>query len=460
MARPEIPCIQFVDVRVDAWPSTCDADPLAEPSTTCADAGRHSGTDGSVHKSAISGKKRRWQEPSTLIYNGVRIPFRYFSRRSSLWHRIVTQREPAATSSKHAATDNIPCVNGNIHMDETGWYSVTPEALAIHIAEACLYMATHNTLPFLPSTTNVVVDTSSSSDPAPGCGVNVLDLFAGCGGNAIAFARQGGCGVVIAVDSSSERLEMLAHNAAEYGVSVGLECNKTNPVISGRCPARNTIVMLHADVGELLHRCMTAKDGAFDPTILRRGERSLPERTFHSLDDCYITSNAPVPPSAHRILTIHLPCSNGCCWVSIPLQFAFSAPPWGGPHYNDAEDTTLSTSTAIQTRVASDIRKLLGGAVVVDESELRSEKGGEELGGEDLMRGIAYCFSHHAHFLPRTITNNDMSQVIHACMLTGQSACPGTAVEAQVQTCLLAGFRKPVGLVVYMRHGAPTTTPG
>jgi SAM-dependent methyltransferase len=45
----------------------------------------------------------------------------------------------------------------------------------------------------------------------------VLDAGCGCGGNAIAFARQGS--YVIAVDRDAERLRMAAHNARVYRVA-------------------------------------------------------------------------------------------------------------------------------------------------------------------------------------------------------------------------------------------------
>ncbi|KAI0793711.1 S-adenosyl-L-methionine-dependent methyltransferase [Fomes fomentarius] len=75
-------------------------------------------------------------------------------------------------------------------LDEEGWYSVTPEAIADQIADRCR------------------------------CNV-VLDAFCGVGGNAIAFAKT--CERVIALDISPVRLALARHNAALYGVEDRIE---------------------------------------------------------------------------------------------------------------------------------------------------------------------------------------------------------------------------------------------
>jgi len=79
-----------------------------------------------------------------------------------------------------------------IRLDSEGWYSITPEAIANHIAKK------------LSST--------------GGKDLVVLDAFCGCGGNAIAFARAKNVRLVIAVDTSMERLQMAAHNASVYEI--------------------------------------------------------------------------------------------------------------------------------------------------------------------------------------------------------------------------------------------------
>ncbi|CDZ98873.1 Methylase [Phaffia rhodozyma] len=75
-------------------------------------------------------------------------------------------------------------------MDHEGWYSVTPERIAIQIAERLR------------------------------CGT-VLDAFCGVGGNSIAFAQT--CERVIALDTSPLRLSLARHNALHYGVADRIE---------------------------------------------------------------------------------------------------------------------------------------------------------------------------------------------------------------------------------------------
>jgi hypothetical protein len=77
-----------------------------------------------------------------------------------------------------------------IQIDEVGWFSVTPEQIAIHLAERCA------------------------------CDV-IVDAFCGVGGNAIQFAFT--CKHVIAIDIDPGRLALAAHNAAVYGVADKIE---------------------------------------------------------------------------------------------------------------------------------------------------------------------------------------------------------------------------------------------
>lgn len=72
-----------------------------------------------------------------------------------------------------------------VRLDREGWFSVTPEKIAEHIAERCQ-------------------------------GDVIVDAFCGVGGNAIQFAFT--CEHVIAIDIDPVRLECARHNASVYGV--------------------------------------------------------------------------------------------------------------------------------------------------------------------------------------------------------------------------------------------------
>ncbi|KAI9227809.1 MAG: RNA cap guanine-N2 methyltransferase-domain-containing protein [Piptocephalis tieghemiana] len=77
-----------------------------------------------------------------------------------------------------------------IWMDYEGWFSVTPERIAAHIAQRCQ--------------SNIVID-----------------AFCGVGGNAIQFALV--CERVIAIDIDPVRLACAKHNAKIYGVADRIE---------------------------------------------------------------------------------------------------------------------------------------------------------------------------------------------------------------------------------------------
>ncbi|XP_058113972.1 uncharacterized protein LOC131256898 isoform X2 [Magnolia sinica] len=72
-----------------------------------------------------------------------------------------------------------------IKMDEEGWFSVTPEDIAVRHAERS------------------------------GTGT-VIDCFSGVGGNAIQFARR--CYHVVAIDIDPQKVELAFNNAKIYGV--------------------------------------------------------------------------------------------------------------------------------------------------------------------------------------------------------------------------------------------------
>ena len=70
------------------------------------------------------------------------------------------------------------------------WFSVTPEKIAIHIAERCR-------------------------------GDVIIDAFCGVGGNTIQFAKT--CNHVIAIDIDPEKIKAAKKNARVYGVEDNIE---------------------------------------------------------------------------------------------------------------------------------------------------------------------------------------------------------------------------------------------
>eukprot|EP01126_Amoeba_proteus_P019739 TRINITY_DN2022_c0_g1_i7.p1 TRINITY_DN2022_c0_g1~~TRINITY_DN2022_c0_g1_i7.p1 ORF type:complete len:282 (+),score=62.03 TRINITY_DN2022_c0_g1_i7:2-847(+) len=82
-----------------------------------------------------------------------------------------------------------------IKLDKEGWFSVTPEVIARHIAQRFFDVLGPNAL--------------------------VVDAMAGVGGNTIQFATK--FPVVFGIDISFPRLLMLKHNATIYGVQDKIE---------------------------------------------------------------------------------------------------------------------------------------------------------------------------------------------------------------------------------------------
>lgn len=80
-----------------------------------------------------------------------------------------------------------------VSLDKEGWYSITPEKIANHIAERLVEGGTK--------------------------GMVVLDAFCGCGGNAIAFAQRQEVSLVVAIDSDRHKLQLAATNASVYGIA-------------------------------------------------------------------------------------------------------------------------------------------------------------------------------------------------------------------------------------------------
>ena len=153
-----------------------------------------------------------------------------------------------------------------IHMDKEGWYSVTPEAIATHL-------------------TDRIVAMHDSDD------LVVLDAFAGCGGNVIAFARHPQVSLVLCADTDLNKLRMVAKNAEVYGVD------------------KEKIILLHCDACTVLE---AFQDG----------------KRMHSL-------------SSSLKNTTEFQCFEGFKYGGLGLlpdriDTIFLSPPWGGMDYEQS----------------------------------------------------------------------------------------------------------------------------
>lgn len=97
-----------------------------------------------------------------------------------------------------------------IQLDPEGWYSVTPEVIAEHVADRAAEIITHL---FKHDITRMKQSETKR-------GIIILDAFCGCGGNTIAFSKLRSSLVahVICVDIDRTKLRKAAHNAAIYDI--------------------------------------------------------------------------------------------------------------------------------------------------------------------------------------------------------------------------------------------------
>jgi trimethylguanosine synthase len=81
-----------------------------------------------------------------------------------------------------------------IYMTDDAWFGVTPEPVAHQVAS----------------------DLAQSTDPSK---TTIIDIFAGAGGNAIAFALSGRWEKVIAIEKNPSVIACAKNNAAVYGIT-------------------------------------------------------------------------------------------------------------------------------------------------------------------------------------------------------------------------------------------------
>lgn len=110
-----------------------------------------------------------------------------------------------------------------IQLDDEGWFSVTPELIAAHIAER-VWASTLRSFPPVPRPLLVAKSSRSKKVQTPQATPLLLDAFCGAGGNAIQFARTvPESSLVFAVDIDPNRIKMAQHNAGIYGVASRIE---------------------------------------------------------------------------------------------------------------------------------------------------------------------------------------------------------------------------------------------
>lgn len=166
-------------------------------------------------------------------------------------------------------------------LDDEGWFSVTPEQIADYVAYQ--------------------LRTLFVSQPAgmyfP---ITILDLFCGCGGNAIAFAKLHNVSV-IGIDVDRSKLRRAAHNAAIYGIP----------------PSK--LILVECNALFILEHCY------------RRGAFVLDE-PLTSEDAAKVLMEAMPPPVPTEVTTEGYSIG-GIDLLPRQIHAIFMDPPWGGVDY-------------------------------------------------------------------------------------------------------------------------------
>ena len=151
-----------------------------------------------------------------------------------------------------------------VQLDAEGWYSVTPEVVADHVARrfqsALDGMATGNgngnSGGRRGRNDNNRRNNNNSNGSRRPSGKVILDAFCGCGGNAIAFARLPASSVslVVCVDLDRSKLRKAAHNASIYNVPpnriVFVEASSVDVI--GRCYRSGRLVVEPPSIDEIM----------------------------------------------------------------------------------------------------------------------------------------------------------------------------------------------------------------
>jgi len=130
-----------------------------------------------------------------------------------------------------------------IELDSEGWFSVTPEKIADHVAGRVGSLGVE----LMRQRREMDFEMGLYGWNSESRGIVVLDAFCGCGGNAIAFGKlpPSMVSLVVCVDVDRSKLRKAAHNASLYGIPtdkvVFVECSTLH--IMGKCYRNGELVM-------------------------------------------------------------------------------------------------------------------------------------------------------------------------------------------------------------------------
>ena len=321
--------------------------------------------------------------------------------------------------------------------DPEMWYSVTPESIANHVANRMVAMICQsrngcavNEEGHKQLVGNNVDDAGDALKKDNGVQNNkdscdkhivIIDLFCGCGGNSIAFARMNNNNAsepvwngasptdrsvkVVAIDNNLSRLKMAANNASVYGIE------------------SKNIVFVHADAIDVLNhyskgsKRSTCKGGRSDTAAEKK---SAPE-----IQIC----------SGYNVGGLEL--------LPDTVDGIFLSPPWGGLSYGNVGSSGFDPISSIT------IKSGLGEAQLpqqhcqenaitklgIDEKQASSATIN---GGELLTRAAKAVFNHDTgvvtYFLPRNTNGISIGQIAVTSGIEGHFEMEQNVVNGKVKT--------------------------
>ena len=172
-----------------------------------------------------------------------------------------------------------------VQLDSEGWFSVTPENIADHVAKRVGEL----------SNSSAFRRGMPGSDITETEGIVVLDAFCGCGGNAIAFGKipADQISLVVCVDIDRSKLRKAAYNASLYEIPT------------------DKLVFIDCNTMFIMSQCY--KDGELQIDKLRMGIPNMPESVPTELY------------AGYRIGGLNL--------LPRRIDAVFMDPPWGGVDY-------------------------------------------------------------------------------------------------------------------------------
>jgi trimethylguanosine synthase len=202
------------------------------------------------------------------------------------------------------------------------WYSVTPESIANHIAQRMM-----NIILYQKKLKGSIISESREQQK----NIIILDLFCGCGGNSIAFARYNNNNnnavnvrtndetdnhdtacpaphvMVVAVDNNLSRLKNAAHNASIYDV----DCRD--------------IVFVHADAIDVLCQYSRGNLKSRDNDVYKCNSSSSSDKTEYGNWKGFNIGGTELLPNN--------------------IDGIFLSPPWGGMDYENIDFDVVASIT-------------------------------------------------------------------------------------------------------------------